>query len=166
MKVTDTELVQRENFFTESQPILCSMKGVSIRNLGKMLHGMYHSNMPTLHWGSTDLLQAKFAWKANHILTQHQDRNSAALRRAQLHKWGRGWDIWLRSQVCNTRQSWVAPTEAKGGEMLEPEHLLESHVNPTLPGPSGSQEPRILKSRGCLSEFLQQICSDVGPQSR
>ena len=50
--------------------------------------------------------------------------------------------------------------------MLELEHLLGSHVNPTLPGPSGSQEPRILKSRGCLSEFLQQIFSDVGPQSR
>ena len=61
MKVTNPELVQRENFFTESQPIICSMKGISIRKLGKMFQGMYHFNMPTLHWGSTDLLQAKFA---------------------------------------------------------------------------------------------------------
>lgn len=155
-------------FFTESQPIIRSMKGVSIRNLGKMFQGMYSSNMPTLNCGSTDLLQAKFAWKANHILVQHQGRNSATLRRGQgtSVEGGRGWDIWLRSQVCHTRKSWVAPTEAKGREMQEPERLLRSHVKPTLPGPSGSQEPRILKSRGCLSEFLQQICSDVGPQSR
>lgn len=156
-------------FFTESQPIICSMKGVSIRNLGKMFQGCTSSNMPTLNCGSTDLLQAKFAWKANHILVQHQGRNSATWGEARAQVWrgegGGTFDSEARSAILG--KSWVAPIEAgKEGEMQEPEHLLHPMWNPPPRSEwvSGAKNPQ---EQGVgSSEFLQQICSDVGPSKQ
>lgn len=168
VKVTNTELVQREMFFTESQPIICLMKGVSIRNLGKMFQDVGTALTCPLwtveHRSASS--QVRLKSQSYPCPTPGQEFCYFSEERPG-HKCGggRGGTFGLRSQVCHTRKSWVAPIEAKGRRCRNLSIYLDPMWNPPQVR-VGLREPRILKSRGCLLEFLQQICSDVGPQSR